>query len=199
MKKVILIGLGVLATLIFLVTAFVTPGWLRSDPVNGCTSKQWTNPSGDLEVFAINDPSPDGLWVCEAQSPEGPFGWKHAEKTSTSSQSEEQAYCALCVEEVQPSNEDSTSWEGDNLGPEKSLPAKISSKFGAIAEIWDGGSYCALVQILPGETWNGSGWKGAYWEGLSLNAVQARFPHHRQEYLEGNSNCHILESASLIP
>ena len=107
--------------------------------------------------------------------------------------------CKVTEPEPTPTIKEATAWEGDNLGPEKSLPAVIENKFGAIAEIWDGGSYCALVQILPGETWDGSDYRGAYWEGLSPNAVHDRFNHHRQEYLADNSNCHVLESSSLVP
>jgi hypothetical protein len=92
------------------------------------------------------------------------------------------------------------TWEGDNMGDEKPLPDMIDSEHGAIAEIWDGASFCALVKILPGEVLDGNAWKGAYWEGLSPKAVIQRFLHHAQEYkATKDSNCVVLESITLLP
>lgn len=162
------------------------------DRTAGCTSPEWVTPSGEKEIFGDGSLSPDGKWLCQAEAPGGPYGWVRSTAASAP---------------ADPACDDSTTpppphvWEGDNMSErEYALPGIINSpRFGAIAEIWDGAQYCALIQILPGETWDGTNWKGAYWLGESENAVADRWPHHRQEFLATHSNCHVLESATLVP
>jgi len=94
---------------------------------------------------------------------------------------------------------DTTDWVGDNFGPEKPFPANNVSL--AIAELWNPQTgFCALVKINEGETLN---WKhsGAYWNADSQEALEARWPHHKQEYMskEGNQNCQTLTDINLIP
>jgi hypothetical protein len=79
MKKALII-VAILAVLVLAFMAFITPGWLRSDPVIGCTNPQWENPNGDLEVFQDKEVSPDGVWQCNFASPDGPYDWKRAEE-----------------------------------------------------------------------------------------------------------------------
>ena len=176
---------------------FYWPGWFKSEPVIGCTSPQWTTPAGDLEVFNDKEISPDNIWLCKFASPTGPFDWERNDITTETGTcftcNEGPTLCDTCQEIT------TKEWEGDNFGPEMALPNQINNAYGAIAEIWDGGDYCALVAILPGETLENPIYRGAYWEATTANAVMDRFNHHRQEYLTNNNNCHVLESAALVP
>jgi len=94
------------------------------------------------------------------------------------------------IEEVEPT----PSWVGDDFGVEMAFPANIVGP--AIAEVWDGASFCALVKVNADESLN---WphKGAYWQAGSQLALDARWPHHSAEY--DDPKCHILESVSLMP
>jgi hypothetical protein len=80
----------------------------------------------------------------------------------------------------------------DQLGPENHFPATIKGP--AIAEIWDGAQYCALVEVHEGETlrWNHP---GAYWVAASEDALIKRFPAHTREYDKNYPNCLVLRSA----
>jgi len=86
----------------------------------------------------------------------------------------------------------------DNLGPEQAFPGSVEGP--AIAEVWDGASYCALVKINIGETvdWNGP---GAWWQAANQGSLDVRFPHHRQEFeaKSGNPKCEVLLSADNLP
>lgn len=84
MKKILIIIAIILLALTSLFGAWrLWTKVLAPTPVAGCTSPEWTNPSGDLEIFTDGETSPDGNWTCVAESPEGPWGWKRAEAPPT--------------------------------------------------------------------------------------------------------------------
>lgn len=89
------------------------------------------------------------------------------------------------------------SWIGDDFGPEKTLPGTVYGP--AIAELKSYmGSVCGLVKVGKGETlvWPGG---GAYWEAGSQLALDARWPHHKDEYINHYSDCNVYSSAADVP
>lgn len=88
-------------------------------------------------------------------------------------------------------------WIGDDFGPERTLPGTVSGP--AIVELKSHmGSVCGLVKVNSGETlvWPGG---GAYWEAGSQLALDARWPHHKDEYINHYSNCNVYSSAVDVP
>lgn len=89
------------------------------------------------------------------------------------------------------------AWVGDDFGPEKTLPGTVIGP--AIVELKSYmGSVCGLVKVNSGETltWPGG---GAYWEAGSQAALDARWPHHKDEYINHYSNCNVYSSADDVP
>jgi hypothetical protein len=84
----------------------------------------------------------------------------------------------------------------DQLGPEQHFPGMVQGP--AVAEIWDGAQYCALVKVNSGETLN---WNhpGAYWVAASQEVLVVRFPAHKVEYNKNYPNCSVLLSAYDVP
>lgn len=101
--------------------------------------------------------------------------------------------CTICQATVTPTPEVPLI---DQLGPEQHFPGKVNGP--AIAEIWDGAQYCALVEVHERETlnWNNP---GAYWVAASEDVLGKRFPAHKQEYAKNYPNCSVLKSANDVP
>lgn len=81
----------------------------------------------------------------------------------------------------------------DQFGNEGSFPGKVVGP--AIAEVYNPETgYCALVKVNEGETldWQHS---GAWWHSASQAALNARWPHHRDEYFNQYPKCSAVESA----
>lgn len=103
--------------------------------------------------------------------------------------------CTPVTEEVSTT----TGWIGDDFGPEKPLPDIVTGP--AIANIWNQKTgFCATVKIDEGIEFNYKH-SGGYWEAGSQEALDARWPHHRQEYINEPSlaNCQALTDISIIP
>lgn len=196
----ILLLIGIIAILLF-----AWPGWFTQKPaIMGCTSNQWTTPDGKLEVFTDQEISPDDAWICMATSPEGLFNWERyqeVEEPETVVQMIpkeipcEPVPCESATEEVSVT----TGWIGDDFGPEKPLPDIVTGP--AIANIWNQKTgFCATVKIDEGVELNYKH-SGAYWIAGSQQALDARWPHHRQEYINEPSlaNCQALTDISVIP
>lgn len=89
------------------------------------------------------------------------------------------------------------NWIGDDFGPERTLPDTIVGP--AIAELKSyRGSACAAVKVNKGETlvWPGG---GAYWEAGSQLALEARWPHHVDEYLANYAECKVYVTVVSVP
>ena len=115
------------------------------------------------------------------------------------SQPEIIGYCEVpnCTptEEVTPTPV--VGWIGDDFGPEHTLPDTIVGP--AIAELKSYlGSVCAVVKVNKGETlvWPGG---GAYWEAGSQLALEARWPHHVDEYLANYAECKVYVTVVSVP
>ena len=102
-----------------------------------------------------------------------------------------------CEPTATPENTD--DWDGDKFGPEMPLPDLVVGP--AIANLWNEKTgFCATVKINDGVELN---WKhsGGYWEAGSQEALDARWPHHRQEYQNQSVhvNCQAITNINLIP